>query len=171
VHLDGSRIFNAAIHLNVTADTIAQYADTVQFCLSKGLSAPMGSIVVGPKDVINRARKWRKALGGGTRQAGVVAAAGIVALEKMRERLVEDHEKAVHFATGLSKHPCFAVHVSDVETNIVIVSTKTLGISARAFVEKLYAHGVKAGSLDNNHVRFVTHRQVEMACIDKVIEA
>src|SRR5699024_1024403 len=104
VHLDGSRIFNAAIHLNVTVDTIAQYADTVQFCLSKGLSAPMGSIVVGPKDVILRARKWRKALGGGTRQAGVVAAAGIVALEKMRERLVEDHEKAVHLATGLSKH-------------------------------------------------------------------
>lgn len=171
VHLDGSRIFNAAIHLNVEVDTIAQYADTVQFCLSKGLSAPMGSVVVGPKDVINRARKWRKSLGGGTRQAGVVAAAGIVGLEKMRGRLKEDHEKASHLATGLATFGCFDIQVADVDTNIVIISTKKLGISAHVFVEKLYARGILAGALDDDHVRFVTHRQVEMACIDQTIQA
>lgn len=170
VHLDGSRIFNAAIRLNVDVDVIAQYADTIQFCLSKGLSAPMGSLVVGSKDVINRARKWRKALGGGTRQSGIVAAAGIVGLEKMGERLVEDHKNALILANGLVKHACFALDISDVETNIVIVSTKKLGLSSKEFIQRLDQLGVKASPVGAYQVRFVTHREVKRFCIEKTIE-
>jgi len=102
VHTDGARVFNAAVALNVDVKEIAQYTDTVQFCLSKGLAAPVGSLVVGPKDIMDRARKYRKMLGGGMRQAGIIAAPGQIALTKMVDRLEEDHSNAKILAEGLS---------------------------------------------------------------------
>lgn len=119
VHLDGARLFNAAVALNVSPSAITEHVDSVTFCLSKGLSAPVGSVVCGSKAFIGEARRARKALGGGMRQAGVLAAAGIVALQKMVERLAQDHENARLLAQGLEQIPGISVDPPDVRTNIV----------------------------------------------------
>lgn len=103
------------------------------------------------------------------RQAGVVAAAGIIALEKMRDRLLDDHQHAQKLASGLAQHGCFDIDVSDVETNIVIVSTKKLGIGADAFIAKLQEHGIKASSVNPDTVRFVTHREITTSCVEQTI--
>jgi len=170
VHLDGARIFNAAIGLGVPPKEIAQYADTVQFCLSKGLSAPMGSILAGKKEVIAKARKWRKTLGGGTRQAGVVGAAGIIALEKMIDRLVFDHENAKELARQLESLPGLNIDSAEIESNIVILSVKELGIDSVKFVQLLKERGVLANALEKYKVRFVTHREIGEDDIKKISE-
>src|SRR5256885_2448614 len=120
VHMDGARIFNAATALGVPVSTLAQQVDSMMFCLSKGLSAPVGSIVVGSREFIHKAHRMRKLLGGGMRQAGIIAAAGIVALEQMVERLAEDHEHCKQLAHGLADYPQIDIDVNRVETNILI---------------------------------------------------
>jgi threonine aldolase len=125
VHLDGARVFNAAVALKVDVKELARYADTIQICLSKGLSAPIGSIVVGSYDLVDKARKYRKMLGGGMRQAGIIAAPGIIALTKMVSRLEEDHTNAKLLATGLKKLGIKVVN--DVQTNMVYINYSERG--------------------------------------------
>lgn len=167
VHMDGARIFNAAVAQNVAVKEIAQYADTVQFCLSKGLVAPMGSLVVGPKDFIEKARRYRKMLGGGLRQAGIIAAAGIVALKKMVDRLADDHSNAKALGESLANLG-FSIDMSTVQTNIVIFDVAPLGLKAAEFIEKLNTTGVKANAFGEYRVRMVTHYGIERDDIDYV---
>lgn len=158
MHLDGARIFNAAVKLGVDASKIANYFDSVQFCLSKGLSAPVGSILAGSGEFISRARKYRKMLGGGMRQAGVIAAAGIVALEKMVGRLAEDHENARALAEGLAKIPGVSVDMNNVVTNMVVLDISALGIGSEAFSKELWAEGVRMTLRPPHKMRAVTSR-------------
>jgi threonine aldolase len=159
VHIDGARLFNAAEGAGVKVKDFAQYADTVQFCLSKGLGAPIGSIIAGSKEFIHTARKWRKMLGGGMRQAGVIAAPGLIALTKMKERLGEDHANARKLAEEIENID--GLHVENkVETNIVVVDVKELGVSSEEFVTHLYSEGVLAGGFGPTSVRFVTNFDV-----------
>lgn len=157
VHLDGARLFNAAVALGRDVREFTQYTDSVQVCLSKGLSAPIGSLLAGPRDFIEEARWWRKKLGGGMRQAGFIAAPGIVALTEMVERLADDHAHARFLAEGLQR---FALEVWPVETNIVLVDTGKTGMTAVELMEKLSAHGVQATDFDRYVVRFTTHRHI-----------
>ncbi len=157
VHLDGARIFNAAVALNVPARVLAAPADSVMFSLSKGLSAPVGSVLCGPKAFIERARRWRQALGGGMRQAGVLAAAGIVALQEMVDRLAEDHRRARDLAMGLRDVPGLRVNPEEVETNIVLVEVER---DAPGLVARLAEHGVLALALSPREIRLVTHRHI-----------
>ncbi len=168
VHLDGARIFNAATALGVDVKQIAQYADSIQFCLSKGLCAPAGSLVVGSKAFIDRARKSRKILGGGMRQAGILAAAGIIGLEKMTQRLSEDHEKAQVLANGLAEIPGLGIDMSTVQTNMVMVNTQGIGMDEFEFAGFMKAHGVLFNASLPNIVRMVTHNDV---CFDDIHEA
>jgi threonine aldolase len=125
VHMDGARVFNASVALGVDVKDLTQYADTVQICLSKGLAAPVGSVVVGPADVIKRARKYRKMLGGGMRQAGIIAAPGIIAMTKMVDRLKDDHDNAKFLAEGLKK---MGIKINnDVQTNMVYIDYTAIG--------------------------------------------
>lgn len=169
VHMDGSRIFNAAAGSGTGIKEIARNADTVLFCLSKGLGAPMGSILAGSENIIAKAREWRKALGGATRQAGIVGAAGIVALEEMTERLVTDHENAKIFADGLEQTELKVMN-DDVETNIVLVSIRDLNVSMERFLSLLESEGVLAGALDTETVRFVTHYEISEKDIQKALD-
>ncbi len=125
VHMDGARVFNAAVALGINVKELTQYADTVQICLSKGLSAPVGSLVVGPTDVIKKARKYRKMLGGGMRQAGIIAAPGIIAITKMVDRLKDDHDNAKLLAEGLTKMGIKVVN--QVQTNMVYIDYTPIG--------------------------------------------
>lgn len=167
IHLDGARIFNAAIYLGVHAKEIAKYADSVMFCLSKGLSCPMGSILVGSKEFIEEARRKRQRLGGGLRQAGVVAACGIVALEKMIDRLAEDHEKAQNLYDFLKDIEVFSVKKPD--TNILKVRIK-INKKAGEFLEEFKKRGLLATSFDDETLRFVTHKDVSFEDIEKAKE-
>lgn len=169
VHIDGARLFNAAVAQGVTVDKIAQYADSVQFCLSKGLCAPVGSLLVGSEDFINKARRYRKMLGGGMRQAGIVAAAGIVGLRKMTGRLAEDHDNAKILAEALATTG-FAIDLSTVQTNIVIFDVSRTGLKAADFVARLKKSGVLAGPRGEYLVRLVTHLGVNKAEIAKVVD-
>jgi threonine aldolase len=171
VHMDGARIFNAATYLNVPAKEIARYADSVMFCLSKGLCAPVGSIVAGTKEFIARARKFRKMLGGGLRQAGFLAAAGIVALEKMIGRLGEDHANARLLAEGLNSIPGIRIDMDTVQTNIVICDIAGLGMDGEEFARRLYGHGVKINGGHGTSVRFVTHYGIEKEDVEYAISA
>lgn len=159
VHIDGARIFNAAAAAKVDVKEFAQQADTVQFCLSKGLGAPVGSIIAGSSEFIKAARIWRKRLGGGMRQAGVLAAPGLIALTKMKDRLEEDHEHAQLLANGIQNMNGLQV-VNQVDTNIIVVDVKDLGISSNQFVNELRSQGILAGSAGETTVRFVTHFNV-----------
>ena len=164
VHLDGARIFNAAIALGIPAIELTKDVDSVSFCLSKGLSAPVGSLLCGSKEFIERARKRRKMLGGGMRQAGVIAAAGIVALETMIDRLAEDHANARRLADGLAFIPGIKLGQGKVMTNIVMFDL-TPAISGSQFMTKLTASGVKILGRGSNSFRAVTHRMVSDADI------
>jgi threonine aldolase len=168
VHLDGARIFNAAIVLKVAASELAKNADSVCFCLSKGLSAPVGSLLCGPREFIDRARKWRKMVGGGMRQAGVIAAAGIVALETMVDRLAEDHATARHLAQGLARIPGIDIKLERVQTNIVMFQAPAT-IPTPEFVQRLDERGVKLIHRSGRWVRAVTHRMVSTADIDEAL--
>lgn len=159
VHMDGARIFNAAIALGIEAQVLTECADTVMFCFSKGLSAPVGSMLVGPREFILKARERRKLLGGQMRQAGVIAAAGIEALNNMVERLAEDHLKAKALARALSGIEGLVVG-EDVQTNMVKLDVSPLDLSAEAFKDELAKRGVKVLAVSPTEIRLVTHKDV-----------
>jgi len=169
VHLDGARIFNAAIALGVPTSELATLVDSVCFCLSKGLSAPVGSLICGDKDFVDRARKWRKMLGGGMRQAGVIAAAGIVAIQKMASRLAQDHANAQRLAYGLADIPGISINPEAIQTNIVNFDTPSK-LTADRFVQQMSARGVKFNSRGGQRVRAVTHRMISKADVDEALE-
>jgi threonine aldolase len=171
IHLDGARIFNAAIALGVKASTLARDADSVSFCLSKGLSAPVGSLVCGSKDFGQRARRQRKLLGGSMRQAGILAAAGIVALESMVDRLVEDHAHARRLAEGLARLPGIILDPGRVATNIVIFELSPEAVKPKELVERLAAWHVKVGAIGARRLRAVTHYGIEAEDIGYALRA
>jgi len=168
VHLDGARIFNAAVALDIAACALAQNVDSVGLCLSKGLSAPVGSLLCGSKDFVERARKFRKMLGGGMRQAGVIAAAGIVALETMIDRLAEDHANAKRLGEGLAGIKGISLAQDYIPTNIVMFELSP-ELSVVRFREGLVKAGVKIGLRDGRPFRAVTHRMVSSSDIDEAL--
>jgi threonine aldolase len=168
VHLDGARIFNASIALDIPACALTRNVDSVALCLSKGLSAPVGSLLCGSKDFIERARKFRKMLGGGMRQAGIIAAAGIVALETMIDRLAEDHYNASRLAEGLAGIKGIRLAQEDIPTNIVMFDLSP-ELSIAEFVDGLDRAGVKVGLRDGRPFRAVTHRMVSSSDIDEAL--
>jgi len=166
LHLDGARIFNAAVALGVDVRTLTRGFDTVMFCLSKGLGAPVGSMLVGSAERMARARILRKSLGGGMRQAGVLAAAGLIALEDGPKHLHEDHSNARLLAEALASTEGVAIDLESVETNIVVFRL-TAGKGAADLVARLKARGVLAGAFGPDAIRLVTHRDVSRVdCID-----
>ena len=170
VHLDGARLFNAATALGVDPKEITKYCDSVMFCLSKGLCAPVGSILAGDSAWIKRAWKNRKMLGGGLRQAGVLAAAGIVALKEMTLRLAEDHANARLLAEGFARIPGLAVDMQRVQTNMVMVDVAGLGVTGQQFSDALLERGVKANPMRPTVLRFVTHNDVSREDCLKAVE-
>ena len=171
VHLDGARIFNAAHALKSSVKDIAQYADSVCFCVSKGLSAPVGSILCGSSAFIERARAYRRMVGGNMRQAGPLAAAGIVALETMVNRLPEDHQVAKRLAEGFHRVDASLCDPKDVETNLVRVSVAKSGKRAAQWSSDLKAKGVMVAPADIWTLRFVTHRHISPADADAAVSA
>lgn len=170
IHMDGARVWNAAIGLGVDISEIVQYVDTVTFCLSKGLSCPVGSVVVGDREVIERADQARKLLGGAMRQAGVIAAAGIVALEKGIDRLAEDHANARKLGEGIERRVPGSVNLEKVQTNMVYVNTAAFNQTGQEFADRMAAYGVKFLPLDGSHqVRMVAHRMIRSEDIDYVL--
>jgi len=171
VHLDGARIFNAAVALGVDASKIAAYADSVCFCVSKGLSAPVGSLLCGTQGFIDRAKHFRRMLGGAMRQSGIVAAAGIVALESMVDRLRDDHANARRLAEGFQAIDASLVDAAGIETNIVRVDISGSGRSAQQWVKDLDAEGVATSDYGRSQLRFVTHRHIGRAEVDQTVAA
>jgi threonine aldolase len=169
VHLDGARIFNAAAVLGETVTKMTRAVDSVMFCLSKGLAAPVGSMLLGPKEFIEKSRIYRKMLGGGMRQAGVIAAAGLVALEKSPGRLHVDHKNARILAEGVAKIPGFALDPAKVQTNIVIFDCSKTGKTAVEWCDILYKRGVWVQDTALYSVRLVTHCDVDEAGIDRAL--
>ena len=170
VHLDGARIFNAAVYLKTNVAEITRKFDSIQFCVSKGLGAPVGSLIVGSREFIERCRPIRKMLGGGMRQAGVLAAAALVALEEGPGRLKVDHENAALLARGLAAIPGIRLDPTKVQTNIVIFGVEG-GMGSAAFLEALKKRGVIALPVDASRVRMVTHLHVDRAGIEVAIAA
>jgi threonine aldolase len=168
LHMDGARIFNASTASGVPVKEYASYCDSVMFCLSKGLSAPVGSMLVGPRDFIAYGRRIRKALGGGMRQAGILAAAGLIALTGMPARLHEDHARARRLADALAGLPGIKIDPADVETNIVIFDVAHPRLSVPAVLEKMKDQGVWALSVGVG-IRMVTHKDVGDADVDRAI--
>ncbi len=168
VHIDGARIFNAAVALGVPAAVLAQQADSIGFCLSKGLSAPVGSVLCGDGAFIERARKYRKMVGGGMRQAGILAAAGLIALEQMVDRMADDHRNARRLANGLASLPGIVLDPASIETNIVIF--ELAGRTPASFLSALREQGVLAGSPSPSSVRMVTHDGIEQCDIDEALD-
>ena len=168
VHLDGARIFNAAAGLGVPAAQVASYADSVQFCLSKGLRAPIGSMVAGPAGFVLTVRRIRKMLGGGMRQAGLIAAAGIVALEEMTDRLADDHALARRLANGLAEFT--SIEVTPVQTNIVLFRVRDERLSPAEFVTAARRAGVALGEFGHGRIRAVTHADVTASDIDQALD-
>jgi len=168
VHLDGARIFNAAVALDTPASKLAAPIDSVCFSLSKGLSAPAGSVLCGSREFVEKGRKWRKMLGGGMRQAGVIAAAGIVALQKMVNRLAEDHANAKRLAHGLAHIASITVYPEGIQTNIVVFEPQT-AFTAPEFIQRMAARGVKFTYLGGRKVRAVTHRMISTADVDETL--
>jgi threonine aldolase len=160
VHMDGARIFNAAEACGLPVGRIAQNVDSVMFCLSKGLGAPVGSLVAGRRDDIDQGRLYRKRLGGGMRQAGVLAAAGLIALEQMPARLAEDHDNARMLASRLAETPGITLDPAAVQTNIVIFGVDKTGLTGAQFSDELRRRGVLANAIGSDRIRFVTHRDV-----------
>lgn len=169
VHLDGARLFNAAVALGVPAAKLAEHADSVCFCISKGLSAPVGSLLCGSTDYIERARKWRKMIGGGMRQAGIIAAAGVVALDKMIDRLAEDHANAKRLAFGLARIPGIGISPEKVQTNIVMFRPPA-SMDWSELLNRLGARGVKCSHGIGQNIRAVTHRHISAADVDETTE-
>lgn len=160
VHLDGARIFNAAVALGRSVADITQKFDSVMFCLSKGLSAPVGSMLVGSRSFIEQARSVRKALGGGMRQAGVLAAAGLIALQEMPKRLHEDHANARFLAEQLAKVPGVKIHPEKVKTNIVIFDISSKGLTSGEMVQRLRQQKLIASTANDSTIRLLTHKDI-----------
>ena len=171
VHLDGARIFNASVAQGKSVKELTRKFDSVMFCLSKGLGAPVGSMLVGSREFIDRAHVHRKMLGGGMRQAGILAAAGLIALEESPKTLHRDHENARHLAEALSKIPGIAVDPQKVVTNIVIFDVRGTGQTAAEISAELGKRKVLAGATDKYSVRMVTHCDVDRAGVDRAIAA
>jgi threonine aldolase len=169
VHLDGARIFNAATALGDNVARMTRNVDSVMFCLSKGLGAPVGSMVAGSKAFIEKARIYRKMFGGGMRQAGVIAAAGLIALEKSPARLHIDHENAKRLAEGIAEMPGLKIDPKSVRSNIVIFDCSKTGKTAVEICDALYPHGVWAQDTALYSVRVVTHCDVDRAGIERAI--
>ncbi len=169
LHLDGARIFNAALALGVEPRELTSPTDSVMFCLSKGLSCPVGSMLCGSAEFIQRARRARKMLGGGMRQAGVLAAAGVVALEQMVDRLQEDHENARILAEGIAEIPGLEVDLDTVQTNIVFFDVVSGRMSSRQFVEALRPEGVWMLVLGSGRIRAVTHYGIVRQDVDRAL--
>jgi threonine aldolase len=170
VHLDGARIFNAAAALGETVAALSRPCDSVMFCLSKGLGAPVGSMLVGRRAFIDEARRWRKLLGGGMRQAGVLAAAGLVALEESPEGLQQDHANARRLAEGIAELPGVKIDPERVVTNIVIFDVAGTGRTADDICARLHTHGVLASGFGSS-IRMVTHYDVSTEDIEKALAA
>lgn len=170
VFMDGARVFNAAVYLGVEVSEICKYVDTVAFCLSKGLSAPLGSVLCGPADFIAQARRNRQKLGGGQRQAGIIAAAGIYAIEKMSLRLGEDHQNARALAEGIAEIPGLAVDLSTVQTNIVVVELASRGLTQAELVERLRGRGVLVVPWTKGRIRLVTHYGIDEQDIESALQ-
>jgi threonine aldolase len=160
VHLDGARVFNASVALGIPVAKLTGKADTVMFCLSKGLGAPVGSLLVGKADAIDRGRIYRKALGGGMRQAGILAAAGLIALEQGPAKLAQDHANAKFLAEGLAQIPGLKIDAMKVQTNILICDISGTGMTSGELSQKLAAHNVLANGVGPQLIRFVTHLDV-----------
>jgi len=169
VHLDGARIFNAAAVLGESVAEMTRNVDSVMFCLSKGLAAPVGSMLLGPREFIEKARIYRKMFGGGMRQAGVIAAAGLVALEKSPGRLHIDHKNARRLAEGVAKIPGFVIDPAKVQTNIVIFDCSKTGKTAAEWCEILYKRGVWLQDTALHSVRLVTHCDVDEVGIERAL--
>lgn len=170
VHLDGARIFNAAIAAGVDAKEYTQHVDSVMFCLSKGLSCPLGSLLCGSRNFIERADLNRKRLGGGMRQAGIIAAAGVVALETMVDRLADDHVHAKLLAEGVSKIPGLGVDLATVESNMVYVDHAASGLTTEEVLQRLKQAGVLASARPPTQVRLVTNRHHSRDTIQEALE-
>ena len=170
VHLDGARIFNAAVALNVGVKKLTHGVDSVAFCLSKGLSAPVGSVICGTGDFIYRARRARKVLGGGMRQSGIIAAAGIVALEKMIDGLAEDHANAKKLAAGIAQIDGLKIDVNRAKTNIIYFAMDTDRLTDDQLVQRLDKRGVRFLTLGKNMFRMVTHCGISSEDIDKTLQ-
>ena len=170
VHLDGARVFNAAAYLKVDVKEITQYCDSVMLCLSKGLCAPVGSMVAGSRSFIEKARKCRKLMGGGMRQAGFLAAAGLVALREMRDRLTEDHVNALLLGRELAKIPGIHVFLEDIQINMVFFDMRETGTDADEVVNYFLSKGIKINLPENGIMRFVTNYWVKREDISYIIQ-
>ncbi len=171
LHLDGARVFNAAVALGVDVQALVAGCDSVSFCLSKGLGAPVGSVVVGSAAFVHEARRARKVVGGGMRQAGVIAAAGIVALTEMVDRLAEDHANARRLAEGIAGLPGVALDPATVQTNIVIFELERSGLAPQQLAEQLAERGVWLFTIGGRRLRAVTNYHVTAADIERTIAA
>ncbi len=172
LHLDGARLFNAAVALGVPARQLAEPADSVTICLSKGLCAPVGSVLCGSRDFIRRAHRVRKQLGGGMRQAGVLAAAGIVALETMVDRLAEDHARARRLAQCLAENPRIILEPDTPRTNMVFISlAENVPLTAEQVAERLSELGIKVGVVAARRFRLVTHYWIDDLAVDQTASA
>ena len=169
LHIDGARIFNAAVALGTTAKELAEPADSIQFCLSKGLGAPVGSMVCGNSAFIMQARRARKVLGGGMRQAGVLAAAGLVALNENVDRMAEDHENARKLAEGLAGMAGVSVDPDDIKTNIVFFKITKPGLTPAVLAQQLASEGVRIGPKPPDQMRAVTNYHITSDDIDHTL--
>jgi threonine aldolase len=167
LYCDGARIWNASVALGVPARELVAPATAVMFCVSKGLGAPVGSILCGSRDMIREAREHRQRLGGAMRQAGVIAAAGLVALDRMIERLADDHRRARRLAEAVAERWPGSVAPDEVETNMVCAAAERLPSD---LLDRLDAEGIRAGTIDTRTVRFATHKDVDDADIDRVLK-
>ena len=169
VHIDGARMFNAAVALGVPAAAIARHGDSIGFCVSKGLSAPFGSVLCGSAEFIEKARAYRRMVGGGLRQAGVMAAAGLVALERMVDRLADDHRRAKRIAEGLHAIDPRLTDPRLVDTNIVMIEVGHTGSDAKTWIAALQEAGLSSGAWSRTSLRLVTHRHIDDAAVDQTI--
>ena len=171
LYMDGARIFNASVALGVDPKEFAKHVDNLMFCLSKGLSCPVGSLIVGDQEFIEKAKKVRKLLGGGMRQAGIIAAPGIVALQKMVSRLRTDHENAKLLAEKLSRIDGVQIDTKKIQTNIVIFDIATRTVKSDGFINELERDGILALTQGENRVRIVTHWGIEKEHIERTASA
>jgi threonine aldolase len=172
LHIDGARLFNAAVALKTSVNALVESSDSVTFCLSKGLCAPVGSVLCGSREFIDKARRIRKMLGGGMRQAGVLAAAGLVAMDSMVDRLAEDHRRASELANGLAKLDGIHFEMGMPQTNMVFPSLGSeIKFNAAELVKKLAAEGIKVSAVSEQRMRLVTHAWVDDAAVQQTLSA
>jgi threonine aldolase len=170
VHLDGARLWNASVATGIKPNEYAQWADSISVCLSKGLGAPVGSLVAGSKPFIDRVHRFRKMFGGGMRQAGIIAAAGIYALDHHFERLKEDHQNAKRLAVGLKEFKGISIDPRHVETNIVIFDAAGTGLTSFRLAEAMKKEGILIHAISKTQIRLVTHLDVNAENIEKTLK-